>query len=354
MWLFLSGKKMASRLWGIPTSDWPFNFVEDNFGGKMMKKKLSIIAATLMTVGLLAACGKSSSAAGNKQDTVKIGILQQIDQAALDDTKKGITEELKAKGYAKAKIKVLNGQGEQSNLNQMGQQLSNMGNTVNIAIGSAAAQAMEKAGNKTPLLFSAITDPVAAGLITKANLKHPNKNASGVTVLVSVKMQLELLHKMFPKAKKIGMMYDAGEPNAQAIVKLARKAMKELNMTPVEKTVASAADVEATARALAKKSDVMFIPNDHIAAVGMTTIGKVSTETKTPVVNTDPTMIKFAGVATKGANFEDIGRQTADMAIKIIKGKRVSELPVESPKKIKLVMNKKRMKFFGVDESVLK
>ncbi len=191
-------------------------------------------------------------------------------------------------------------------------------------------------------------------MITKANLKHPNQNATGVTVLVNVKMQLELLHKMFPQAKKIGMMYDAGEPNALAIVKLARKAMKQLGMTPVEETVASVSDVEPTARALAKKCDAMFIPNDHIAAVGMTTIGKVSTQTKTPVVTTDPTMIQFAGVATKGANFEDIGRQTADMAIKIIKGKKVKDIPVESPRKIQLVMNKKRMQFFNVSAADLK
>jgi putative ABC transport system substrate-binding protein len=318
-----------------------------------MKKSLLTVAA-VASAFLLAACGKNTSAAKKSTETVKIGILQQIDQAALDDTKKGIIEELHAKGYTKAKIKVLNGQGDQTNLNQMSTQLTSMNNTVNIAIGSAAAQAMEKAGNKTPLLFSAITDPVAAGLITRSNLKHPNQNATGVTVLVNVKMQLELLHKMFPQAKKIGMMYDAGEPNALAIVKRARKAMKQLGMTPVEMTVASASDVEATARALAKKSDAFFIPNDHIAAVGMNTIGKVSTETKTPVVNTDPTMIQFAGVATKGANFEDIGKQTADMAIKVIKGKAVKDIPVEGPAKIHLVENKKRMQFFHVTEAMLK
>ncbi|WP_127848561.1 ABC transporter substrate-binding protein [Lacticaseibacillus hulanensis] len=318
-----------------------------------MKKSLFTIAAVASAL-LLAACGKQADAKEGSSQTVKIGILQQVDQAALDDTKKGIVEELQAKGYTKAKIKVLNGQGDQTNLNQMSHQLTSMGNNVNIAIGSAAAQAMEKAGNETPLLFSAITDPVAAGLITKANLLHPNQNATGVTVLVNVKMQLELLHKMFPKAKKIGMMYDAGEPNALAIVKLARKAMKQLGMTPVEMTVANASDVEATARALAKKSDAFFIPNDHVAAVGMNTIGKVSTETKTPVVNTDPTMIQFAGVATKGANFEDIGKQTADMAIKVLKGKKVQDIPVEGPAKIHLVMNKKRMQFFGVSADVLK
>lgn len=319
-----------------------------------MKKWIGLALATIATVTVLTACGQKTHAQSVTDKTVKIGILQQVDQAALDDTKKGIVEELKAKGFTKAKIKVLNGQGDQTNLNQMSQQLSSMGNDVNISIGSAASQAMEKAGHKTPLIFSAITDPVAAGLITKANLKHPNNNATGVTVLVNVKMQLELLHKMFPQAKKIGMMYDAGEPNAMAIVKRARKAMKELGMTPVEKTVASASDVEATARALCKKSDALFIPNDHIAAVGMNTIGKVSTETKTPVVNTDPTMIQFAGVATKGANFEDIGKQTADMAIKILKGKQVKDIPVEGPKNIHLVMNKKRMQFFGVKESTLK
>lgn len=319
-----------------------------------MKKRFAIIVAALLSVAALAGCSKSASADSQAHQTVKIGILQQLDQAALDDTTKGIKEELKAKGYGNAKIKLLNGQGEQSNLNQMSQQLSSMNNAVNIGIGSAAAQALEKSGDKTPTVFSAITDPVTAGLITKANMQHPNKNATGVTVAVNVKMQLELLHKMFPHAKKIGMMYDAGEPNALAIVKRARAAMKQMGLTPVEETVAAVADVEPTARELAKKCDVMFIPNDHIAAVGMTTIGKVSTQTKTPVVNSDPTMIKFAGVATKGANFEDIGRQTADMAIKIIKGKKVKDIPVENPRKIQLVMNKKRMRFFGVPASVLK
>ncbi len=317
-----------------------------------MKKFTHILLATTALFAL-AGCGNSAKSKTKTATTVKIGILQQVDQAALDDTKKGITEELKAKGYGNAKIKVLNAQGDQSNLNQMSQQLTSMGNTVNISIGSAASQAMEKAGNKTPLVFSAITDPVAAGLIAKQDLNAPKHNATGVTVLANVKMQLELLHKMFPNAKKIGMMYDASEPNALAIVKRARKAMKQLGMTPVEKTVAAVSDVDATARALCKQSDALFIPNDHIAAVGMTTIGKVSLATKVPVVTTDPTMIQFAGVATRGANFEDIGKQTADMAIKIIKGKSVKKLAVEGPKNIHLVKNKKRMQFFGVTDDML-
>lgn len=314
-------------------------------------KKLVFGLAAAMSLFLLAACGKSSTP--QSKSDVKIGILQQLDQQALDDTEKGIREELKAKGYGKAKIKLLNAQGDQSNLNQMSQQLNRMNNTLNISIGSAASQAMEKAGNKTPLIFSAITDPVAAGLITKSAMQAPDKNATGVTVLASVKMQLNLLHKMFPKAKKIGMMYDAGEPNAMAIVKRARTAMKQMGLTPVEMTVASASDVESTARALCKKSDALFIPNDHVAAVGMATIGKVSEATKVPVVNTDPTMIQFAGVATKGASFEDIGKQTADMAIKIIKGKKVKDIPVEGPKNIKLVTNEKRMKLFGITKDML-
>ncbi|WP_390406079.1 ABC transporter substrate-binding protein [Lacticaseibacillus jixiensis] len=316
-----------------------------------MKKFMLTIAAAACVI-LLAACGKSQKSAS--PSTVKIGILQQLDQQALDDAEKGIREELKAKGYGQAKIKLLNAQGDQSNLNQMANQLTSANNTVNISIGSAASQAMEKAGNKTPLVFSAITDPVAAGLITKQAAKAPDKNATGVTVLTSVKTQLSLLHQMFPKAKKIGMMYDAGEPNALAVVKRARKAMKQLGMTPVEMTVASASDVEATARALAKKSDAFFIPNDHIAAVGMATIGKVSLESKVPVVNSDPTMIPIAGVATKGASFESVGKQTADMVIKIIKGKQVKDLPVEAPKDVRLVKNEKRMKAFGVTDADLK
>lgn len=167
----------------------------------MKIKRMAAIAAAAVTIMVLAGCGKSTSAAADKSQ-VKIGILQLIDQQALTAARKGFTEELAKAGYKGKKIKLdyVNAQGDQSNLQTMSQRLQRDKNDLNLAIATPAAQALQKADSKTPLLFTAITNPKAAGLVTTAT--KPDKNATGVTDMVDVAGQINFLHKAFPKAKK--------------------------------------------------------------------------------------------------------------------------------------------------------
>ncbi len=216
-------------------------------------KQIIAIAATLTAVTLLAACGKSSSSTSSSK-TVKIGVLQLVSQSALDDARKGFEQELAKEGYKSGKnlkLDYVNAQGDQSNLKTMSQQLQKDKNDLNLAIATPAAQALQKQDNKTPMLFTAVTDPKSAGLVT--NLKHPDTNATGVTDKVNTKAQIELLHKMFPKAKKIGLLYNAAEENSVVQIKTAKRVIKSLGLTPVEKTVATTNDVQQTAGALAKQ-----------------------------------------------------------------------------------------------------
>lgn len=316
----------------------------------MKIKKFMATATVLASVALLAACGaKKDAATDNKQ--VKIGILQLINQSALDDARKGFTQELAAKGYKDGKnikIDYVNAQGDQANLKTMSDQLKKDKNAFNLAIATPAAQALQKADPDTPMLFTAITDPKAAGLVGNG------KKASGVTDKVDTKGQLTLLKKMFPKAKTVGLLYNAAEPNSVIQVKTAKAALKDLGLKAVEKTIASTNDAEQTMTALADKADAIYIPNDNTAAAAMNTIGKVSEKKKVPVVNSDATMIKFAGVATRGISYKELGKQTADMAIKLIKGEKIEKLAVEDPAKTSIVTDDKRMKLFNVDPSVLK
>lgn len=315
---------------------------------KIKKFVIGVVAAVAMLS--LAACGKSSSS----QKTVKVGVLQLINQQALNAANKGFKEELAAEGYKGTKVKFdnLNAQGDQSNLNSMSNRLKSDNNTVNLAIATPAAQALQKVDNKTPMLFTAVTDPKSAGLTSST--KKPDKNATGVTDMVDVKGQIDFTHKLFPKAKKIGLLYNASEENSVVQIKIARKEIKRLGLTAVVKTAASTNDVQQAAQALASQADAIYIPTDNTAAAAMATIGKVSEQTKTPVVNADATMIKLAGVATVGINYEDLGKQTAKMAVKIIKGKQVKDVTVQAPAKATLVTNAKRMKLFHLTPAQVK
>lgn len=314
-------------------------------------KKMILGAAALLTVSALGACSKKESAADSGK--VKIGILQLLDQTALNDAKKGFEEGLEEAGFGKDKVEIdfLNAQGDQSNLKTMSERLKRDKNDLNVAIATPAAQALQKVDSDTPLLFTAITDPVSAGLMKDSN--KPDKNATGVTDMVDVAGQIEFLHRIFPKAKKIGLLFNAAEANSVFQVEIAKKKIEELGLTAVEKTAASTNDVEQAATALADQVDAIYIPTDNVAAAAMPTIGKVSEKMEVPVVNADATMIQFAGVATEGINYEDLGRQTAAMAVKILKGEKVANLPVEQPEKVTLVSDEGRMKLFGITQDML-
>ncbi|WP_125702678.1 ABC transporter substrate-binding protein [Lacticaseibacillus daqingensis] len=312
-----------------------------------LTKLMTGLAAGAMMLSL-AACGKKTAA---NDDTVKIGILQLIDQSALNAARKGFTEELAAQGYKGDKVKIdyVNAQGDQANLKSMSEQLKRDGNDLNLAIATPAAQALQKEDSETPMLFTAVTDAKAAGLTT--NLKAPDKNVTGVTDAVDVKAQIDFTHKLFPQAKKIGLLYNAAEENSVVQIQQAKAEIKKLGLTAVVKTAATTNDVQQAAEALAGQAEIIYIPTDNVAAAAMPTIGKVSEAKKVPVINADATMIKPAGVATTGINYEDLGRQTAKLAIKILKGEKVKDLAVEAPAKTSLVTNAKRMKLFNLTQA---
>ncbi len=321
----------------------------------MKIKKIMLTAMTVASVALLAACGSKSSAKDSSTKTVKIGILQLINQSALDDARKGFTQELAREGYKKGKnlkIDYVNAQGDQANLTTMSQRLKRDKNDLNLAIATAAAQALQKVDAKTPMVFTAITDPKSAGLVT--NTKAPDKNATGVTDMVNVAGQVKLLHRIAPKAKTIGLIYNAAEANSVVQIKMAKAAIKNLGLKVVEKTVASTNDVSQATTSLASQADAIYIPTDNTMAAAMATVGKITTKTQTPVVAAASTMVEDGGLATNGIDYKDLGVQTAKMAVKILKGKDVKDLAVESPAKVSVIVNKKTAKALNIDPSSIK
>ena len=315
-----------------------------------MKKNhlLTLLALCTITLGLTA-CGQKK-----KSNRLSIGVLQQINQTALDDLRDGFKSELKADGYGSNKVTLhyLNANGDQSNLASMSQKLAGQHNDLNIAIATNAAQAMAKADPKTPLLFTGVADPVATGLIK--NRQHPEANASGVSATIDEADQIKLLHHLFPKAKTVGMLYDASEPNSILHVKNAKQELRRLHLKVISKTVTSTNDVQAATEALVKQVDAFYLPADNVVAAAMPTVGKIIDQAHIPAIPGDATMVSLAGVATRGIDFKQVGKQTAKMAIKVLKGQKIKNTPVENAAKSELVTSKKRMKMYGLTSADLK
>ncbi|MFD1392644.1 ABC transporter substrate binding protein [Lacticaseibacillus jixianensis] len=314
--------------------------------------KLNHLALGLAAVATLVLAGCSSSASAKTQGKpVKIGILQLINQTGLDDARKGFEQELAKQGYKGAKVKLdyVNAQGDQSNLQSMSQRLKQDKNDVNLAIATPAAQALMKADKQTPMVFTAVTDPQSAGLVQDP--KHPSANTTGVTDMTDIKSQLKYLKQLFPKTKTVGMLYNAAEQNSVVQIKTATKAAKQLGLKVALATVASTNDVQSATESLAGKADALYLVTDNTVAAAMPTVGKVSLKKHVPAVCAASTMVQDGGVATKGLSYKELGRQTARMAIKILKGKKVAELPVESPAKTMVVKNEKMMKAFGLTDA---
>lgn len=313
-----------------------------------MRKKFLIILLALL-LGLVFWTdyqSKRPQASGE----IRIGILQLMDQSALDQARKGFLAEVKQNGGSlgkKIKIDYVNAQGDQANLRAMSERLANHHNTLNLAIATPAAQALLAVDQKTPLLFTAITDPVDAGLIK--NLQKPTGNVTGVTDSVPVTAQLTLMRQLFPQAKKVGLLYNAAEPNSVIQIKRAQTVLKKQGLQIVTRTVATTNDVEQAATSLARQVDVMYLPADNVLTAAMPLMGKVSQKTKTPIIPATTPMVKLGCVATQGINYYQLGQQTGKMALAIIRGKAVRDLPVEKPAKTQLVFNHQLADFFKID-----
>lgn len=319
-----------------------------------IKNLLTLTVATVATL-TLAACGSKPAGAESTEKTAKIGILQLINQTALDDARKGFKAELARQGYKEGKnlkLDYVNAQGDQANLSTMSQQLKKDKNDLNLAIATPAAQAIQRIDKKTPLLFTAVSDPAAAGLVK--NLDKPEANITGVTDMVSVAGQVKLLKRIAPKVKTVGLIYNAAEANSVTQIKSAKAALKALNLNVVEKTVASTNDVQQTMETLTAKADAVYIPADNTMAAAMATVGKVAAKKQVPVVPAASTMVNDGGLATNGFNYRDLGVQAAKQAVAILKGKKVSQVPVQKPAKVSVIINKDMAKQLHIDPATIK
>ncbi|WP_423215136.1 ABC transporter substrate binding protein [Streptococcus equinus] len=316
-----------------------------------MKKCLAALMAVMLAALTLGGCSSSKNA---NKDVVHIGILQYVEHPSLSAAREGFVAELKKEGYVDGKNLKLdyeNAQGDQSNLQTISTNLLSDNDLV-LGIATPAAQTLSNLSTDVPVLFTAVTDPVSAKLVK--TMEKPEGIATGTSDMSPISKQVELLQKVMPDVKKVGIMYTTNERNSEVQVEEAQKEFAKAGIDVLTKGISSTNDVQDTAKSLMSQTQVLFIPTDNMIVSAISLITELSKEMKVPVVGGSADIVEQGVLFTYGANYEALGRQTAKLAVRIIKGEDVSKVSAEYPKTLNVVANDDMAKTLGIDLTSIK
>jgi putative ABC transport system substrate-binding protein len=261
-----------------------------------------------------------------------IGIIQYVEHVALDAAREGFVKALSDNGFVDGDnitIDVQNAQADQSNLSTISDRFVSNKVDLVLAIATPAAQSIAGKTTEIPIIGTAITDFVAAKLVNSN--EAPGTNVTGTTDMNPIKEQIDLLVKLVPDAKTVGVIYTSSEDNSVVQAKIAKEAIEAIGLTYTEVTVTNSNDVQQAAQSIDEKCDAIYLPTDNVLASSMPVIYGVTVDSKTPVICGESGMVKNGGLATLGINYYDLGYQAGLMGVKILKGEaKPAEMPIES------------------------
>ena len=312
--------------------------------------KKIIVVAMMAALCLTAVSAAPKKAKKSKEKVLKIGVIQLVEHSALDANYKGFVDGLAEAGYVDGKnikIDYQNAQGEQANCVTIAQKLINDKDDLIFAIATPAAQAVANLTQDIPVLISSVTDPESAKLV-KSNNK-PGTNVSGTSDLTPCAAQMELLKKIVPSAKTVGMLFCSSEQNSYFQIKLAEEACDKLGLKYVEATVSNSNEIQQVTQSLCGKVDVIYSPTDNMIAAGMALVAQVANENKIPTIVGEEGMVNAGGLATYGINYYELGKQTAKMAVEILRdGKKPADMPIQYLDTCDLKVNEDTAKKLGI------
>ena len=295
-------------------------------------KGIAVAAIAAMSMGMLAGCGGNT---GNKQgeadgQTYKIGVVQLMQHGALDQANQGMIDGLKDNGFEEGKnleIDQQNAQGDQSNLQSISQQFVSNEVDLILAIATPAAQVMASATEEIPIVGTAITSYVDAGLVQSD--EAPGTNVTGTSDMNPVEAQINLLLQFVPDAKTVGTIYTASEKNSEVQVDILKSVCEAKGLTVEERTISSVNDIQQAAQSLVNEVDVLWLPTDNNVASAMPQVVGVTDEAGLATICGEESMVRAGGTATYGFSYYKLGYNAGVMAAQILKGESVpAEMPI--------------------------
>ena len=327
----------------------------------MKRKVMAIVLTMAMAVAGMCGCGKAADS-GTSNDTVyKVGIVQYVDDASLNQIEKAIQAELDAKGAEYGvtfdyQDYTFNGQADQSILMQIAADLIADEVDIIIPIATPTAVVMQSATeeNQIPIVFSAVSDPVGAGLV--ATNEAPGANITGTSDAIDTEAIMNIIVTANPDTAKIGLLYDKSQASSLGSIADAKAYREANNIAYVEKTGTTVAEIQAAADALvAEGVDAVFTPQDNTVMTAELAIFEKFTEAGIPHYTGADSFALNGAFLGFGVNYENLGTKTADMAVEIlVNGAKPAEMAVQTLADGIITVNTETAEAVGIDYSVFK
>ena len=292
-----------------------------------------------------------------KAADVSVAVTAIVEHPALDAVRDGVKDALAAAGYKEGenlKFTYQSAQGNPATAAQIARQFAGDGPDVIVPISTPSAQAVVSATHDIPVVFTAVSDPLGAQLVK--NMEKPGGNVTGLSDMSPVAEHVALIKEILPSAKTIGFLYKSGEANSVSLLAVLKVEAEKVGLKIVESAATKSADVQGAARALVGRADAIYVPTDNTIISALEGAVTVAGEAKLPLFTADTDSVARGSLAALGFNYYDVGKQTGDVVVRVLKGEKAGDIPVKVAVGTDLVVNKQAAAAMGVvvPEAVLK
>ena len=318
----------------------------------VVKKKVSLLISMILGATIIVGCAQNEGESNKKVEKISLGITQIAEHPALDSSREGFIKGLESKGYVNGEnldIDIQNAQGDIGTSQMISQNFVSDKKDLVFAIGTPAAQATFNVTKDIPIIVTAVTDAVQAGLVN--GIEKSGTNVAGTSDAVPIEKQFKLLKEIFPEAKKVGILYNTSEINSEIQIKKAEEIAKEFDLEIVTSGITTVNDMTTALDIILKKVDVLYTLTDNLIASSMPLISTKAIESKIPVFGAEEAHVKGGALITEGISYEKLGFEAGLKAVEVIEGKDIKEMTVSSLEETELIINTDTLEKIGVQIS---
>lgn len=319
----------------------------------MMKRKMMAVVLTMaMTTAMAAGCSGSSDTSGSGEDSYTIGISQFAEHGSLDNCREGFLKGLENEGIVEGEnltVEYQNAAADMGTASQISDAFVSDKVDLICAIATPTAQSAynEAMDTDIPVVYTAVTDPVAAELADEDG--NPVGNVTGTSDELPIKEQLEMIRQMLPEAETVGIMYTTSEANSISALETYKELAGDYGFEIVESGISSTADISLAADDLISKVDCITNLTDNTVVASLPTILEKANEKGIPVFGSEIEQVRIGCLAAEGLDYVALGEQTGEMAAKILKGEaQASDMAYETITEPGFYVNTKVAENLGV------
>ena len=308
-------------------------------------RKIKLLIGILVVVLAFTACSDKT----NDVETVEIGINQLATHPALDAVREGFIEGIEEAGIT-ANFDVKDAGGQIPVASEISDKFVTDKKDLIFAIATPSAQSAKQATSEIPVLFSAVTDPVDAGLVD--SWEKPGGNITGTSDESPIKEQLELFKVLDPSIETIGVIFSTGEPNSQIQIEAVERIGKELGLKVETIGVNNINDIAQATDSIIPKVDGIYTITDNTVASAINVVAQKAMNAGLITIGAEEAHVEGGILVTDGISYFELGKQTAKMAVDILNGKEPGEISVEKAESTSKILNLKTLEELGLDRDL--